>query len=143
MGKVYPEDINNLNLVADTAPDHRQEPENFYPELTLQMMFDFLDVIRRRIGTVVTDRAIIVHPSNTSLFSVEDDVSEFFNGTDSTADDKTRGYFGQFINCPVVASSTVPEDVVACAQLYPDDVGYKIVAMNTSFIGQYVEQEEA
>lgn len=142
MGKVYPEDINNLNVVIDTAPTHRQDPENFYPELTMQMMFDFLDVIRRRIGTVMTDRAIIVHPDNVSLFDQDDEVSDFFTETDATAEDKQRGYYGQFSGCPIVSTTDIPVDLIACGQLYPDTVGYKIVALNTSFIGQYVEPEQ-
>lgn len=142
MGKVYPEDIINLSIVNQTADFHRQDPENFYPELNMEMMFEFLNVIRRRIGTVMTDRAVIVHPSNVELFAEEEVVHDYFSETDSTADDKQRGYYGQFSGCPIVASSDIPQDLIACAQLYPDSGQYNIVALNTSFIGQYVPQEE-
>ena len=112
--------------------------------MTMQMMFDFLDSVRRRVGQVMTDRAILLNPQSLGFFDQEEVVSEFYDNTDATADDKQRGYYGQFINCPVVVDASIPQDVVACAQLYPnEDSGYRIVSMCTSFVGEYSEQNNA
>ena len=120
MEKIYPDQIGYLSTVK-----HSIEQGAVQRDLTIRTMLDIEQAID--LGPEYKGNKVFIVGMNV-MPEIADKLINHFDPCELAADVE-RGYLGQVLGLPVLATSAVPMNSVSCALLLPDGEGYILGAV--------------
>lgn len=120
MEKIYPDQIGYLGTIKQSIDQGAVQRD-----LTIRTMLDIEQTID--LGPEYKGNKAFIVGMNV-MPEIADKLVNHFDPCELVADIE-RGYLGQVLGLPVLASGAVPLNSVSCALLLPDDEGYIIGAV--------------
>lgn len=112
MEKIYPDQIGYLGTIKQSI-----DKGTMQRDLTIRTMLDIEQAID--LGPDYKGSKVFIVGMNV-MPEIADKLINHFDPTELVADIQ-RGYLGQVLGLPVLATGAVPADSVSCALLLPDE----------------------